>query len=571
MRERRRGDRIEQSFSIPFFPSCESKPIVPITNFLFPPSAELQLEEITNVGQILSLTVRSSRETAACPDCAYMAGKVHSRYVRTVADVPLMDYAVRLHVLVRRFFCSNPACHRKTFAESFADFVAAYARRTTRQSDRLCAIAKELGGRPGARESRNARVAVSRQTLLRCLLHASISTPSPVRVLGVDDWAFRKGRTYGTILVDLERHCIIDLLEDRLAETFAAWLRNHPSIEIISRDRASAYAEGGRAGAPEAIQVVDRWHLLRNVADALDSVLRRQEQLWKPSKASAGIQEPKKQEPKPLEPRLTPAKRQRREERQGQYVQVQSLYEQGQSLHEIAKNLGIDTNALRYFVHNQPWATAQGRGGRRPGAASLDAYLPYIHKRWKAGCQNGMQLWREIRAQGYAGSASSVRPYLALLRQAPPALLPMKVSAKKSSTSKPEENAFPVRRLIWLVLCPPEQLTPEQTQEVTRASALHPTMAFAFKLAQTFAKLLRERTVEALPAWLASARTSAIPEFVQLAHGMRRDLTAVEAALSRPESNGQTEGKVNKLKTIKRQMYGRATFALLRQRMLLCG
>src|SRR5450755_882947 len=102
--------------------------------------------------------------------------------------------------------------------------------------------------------------------------------------------------------------------------------------------------------------------------------------------------------------------------------------------------------------HNRPWATVQGRDGRKPGAASLDAYLPYLHKRWKAGCQYGMQLWREIRAQGYAGSASSVRPYLALLRQAPQALLPMKVSRKKASTAKAEESTFSVRRLIWLVL-----------------------------------------------------------------------------------------------------------------------
>jgi transposase len=368
----------------------------------------------------------------------------------------------------------------------------------------------------------------------------------------------------------LERHRIVDLLPDRRAETFAAWLEDHPGIEVISRDRASAYAEGGRTGAREAIQVADRWHLLGNVAEALDPVLRRQERLFKQSKK---ITENQGQKPRAaaLELRLTPAQQHRREHLQDHYAQVQSLYEQGHSLREIAKTVGIDTNTLRYFVHGQPWAQPQVRSGRKAGEANLDGYLPYIHKRWKAGCRNGMQLWRELRAKGYTGSASSVRPYLALLRQAPHELLPTVSSTKKTPASKQEENAFSVRRLIWLVLSRPEQLTPEQAQEVARASTLHPDVALAFKLAQTFAKMLRERAVEALPVWLASAQASSIPSIAQLAQGIERDRAAVEAALSRPESNGQTEGKVNKLKGIKRQMYGRAKFDLLRQRMLLCG
>ncbi|GHO90076.1 hypothetical protein KSF_001240 [Reticulibacter mediterranei] len=164
-----------------------------------------------------------------------------------------------------------------------------------------------------------------------------------------------------------------------------------------------------------------------------------------------------------------------------------------------------------------------------------------------------------------------MRPYLALLRQAPEALLPTVVSPKKSSSSKQEEHAFSVRRLVWLVLSREDALTPEQTQEVARASTLRPDIAAAFQLTQTFAKMLRERASSALPAWLTSAQASSIPSIAQLAQGMQRDRAAIEAALSRPESNGQTEDKVNKLKEIKRQMYGRASFDLLRQRMLLCG
>ncbi len=189
----------------------------------------------------------------------------------------------------------------------------------------------------------------------------------------------------------------------------------------------------------------------RLVAEALDPVLRRQERRFKEPKPTTKTQD-HKQDPAGLELRLTPAQPHRREDLQEHYAQVQSLYEQGHSLREIARTLGIESNTLRYFVQNQPWATDRGRGGRKAGEASLDGYLPSIHKRWKAGCESGMQLWREIRAKGYKGSASSVRPYLALLRQAPQKLLPMVSSKRKPSANKPEENAFSVRRLIWLVL-----------------------------------------------------------------------------------------------------------------------
>jgi zinc-finger of transposase IS204/IS1001/IS1096/IS1165 len=162
--------------------------MLPITSFLFPSSSDLLLEEIICEGQTLFLSVRSSQETANCPDCATIAGKIHSQYVRTLADVPLMDYAVRLRVQVRRFFCCNPACHRKTFAERFPDLAQAYARRTHRHISRLSTIAKELGGRPGVRESTNARLPVSRHTLLRLLRHARLPAPPAPRMIGVDDW-----------------------------------------------------------------------------------------------------------------------------------------------------------------------------------------------------------------------------------------------------------------------------------------------------------------------------------------------------------------------------------------------
>jgi len=321
-----------------------------LTTLLFPSCPDLLLEEMTREGQILFLTVRSSRRTFACPDCAQESVKVHSRYTRILADVSLMDYAVRLRVQVRRFFCSNAACARKTFAEPFVDVAVAHARRTNRQASRLRAIAKELGGRPAARESQNVQMPVSRHTLLRLLRRAPIPAAPPPRVLGVDDWSIRKGQTYGTLLVDLERHHIVDVLPDREAETLEAWLTADPGVEVIGRDRAGTYAQGARKGAPTALQVADRFHVLVNLYDALKRLFERKHEVLqeetdqqqaslKPVASSEGLAEAV-----PSSAPLTPTaieQQARRARRRSRYEEVLQLHEQGASQVAIATLVGL--------------------------------------------------------------------------------------------------------------------------------------------------------------------------------------------------------------------------------------
>jgi transposase len=325
----------------------------------------------------------------------------------------------------------------------------------------------------------------------------------------------RRGQTYGTILVDLTMHRPVDLLADRSAETFSRWLKEHPGVEVISRDRAGNYAEGGRLGAPDAIQIADRWHLVHNLADALDGFLRRQAPFQRPSRKIAGS-EVQKHKPGPPQLPLTSVQLQRREHLDERFRQVQGLYEQGRSLREIARSLEIDTNTLRYFVQSQPWAEHVPHRGRKAGHASLTSFLPYLHKRWRAGCQNGLQLWRELRARGYTGSASSVKPYVALLRQVPDDLLPPVFSSR---TTPAKEQAFSVRRVIWLALAHPESLDKEQTQELSRVYLLHPEVASALNLTQDFVKILRKRDVDALSTWLAEAQAGSIRELRQFAKG----------------------------------------------------
>jgi len=261
-----------------------------------------------------------------------------------------MDYAVRLRVQVRRFFCSNAACARKTFAEPFVDLAVAHARRTHRQASRLSAIAKELGGRPAARESQNVQMPVSRHTLLRLLRRAPIPAAPPPRVLGVDDWSIRKGQTYGTLLVDLERHHIVDVLPDREAETLEAWLTADPGVEVIGRDRAGTYAQGARKGAPTALQVADRFHVLVNLYDALKRLFERKHEVLqeetdqqqaslKPVASSEGLAEAV-----PSSAPLTPTaieQQARRARRRSRYEEVLQLHEQGASQVAIATLVGL--------------------------------------------------------------------------------------------------------------------------------------------------------------------------------------------------------------------------------------
>jgi transposase len=241
---------------------------------LLPDVTEVALESIRSDRSMIRLLVHVARPEAACPLCSQSSTRVHSRYERKLADLPWYGVPVQVILHTRRFFCRTAGCSQRVFTERLPHTVSPYARRTKRLSQAMEWFTLALGGEAGARLARRVGVLTSGDTLIRQLRHRSLVTSTTPRMLGIDDWAWRKGQRYGTILCDLERHKVIDLLPDRSVDSVKAWLDSHPGIEIVSRDRASAYAEAARGSAPEAIQVADRWHLLRNLSEALHRILQ---------------------------------------------------------------------------------------------------------------------------------------------------------------------------------------------------------------------------------------------------------------------------------------------------------
>lgn len=580
-----------------------------------PDATQLRLESVVDddITHTLTVVVQATQWSAICPDCGTASARVHSRYLRTLADLPWAGWPVRLLVHVRKFFCTATTCARSIFTERLPTIVAPWARRTRRLAATQTHLGLAVGGAGGARLSAHLALAVGTDALLQLVRQNPLPAAPPPRVVGIDDWALRKGQTYATILVDLDTHQPIALLPNRSADTVAAWLRAHPGVEIIARDRAGAYADGATRGAPDAIQVADRWHLLGNLGDALLRVLQQHqdaiEQALRPphpsppagvaaSAAGMPIPTPDAATAPPAAPsvaasiavtpppapdaavapppvtRQTQAQQERRTARQARYDRVQALHTAGWSQRAIATQVGLERKTVRKYLRTPVSAIVTHQPRQRQSL--LDPYQDYILARWNAGCRNAMQILREITAQGYQGKRSMVRALLTTLRKAQ-GLAPRSRSIPPGSTDAvPPPKRPNLRTLVWRILGrpTPETAIPQTTAakqeqaDVVTARQVHAEIDTAAALAQEFAAIVRDRQPAQFDAWMARTDASGIAALRSFVAGVRQDEAAVRAALTLPWSTGPVEGQINRLKLVKRQSYGQAKLDLLEQRLL---
>lgn len=566
---------------------CSSLP--ELVTLLLPLAAELRFEalEMETTADVLTLVVASIQATSRCPSCHQPATRIHSRYMRTIADLPWSALAVRFRLQVRRFFCPTPGCSHRIFTERLPCLVAPWARRSARLAQQQTALGLELGGEVGTRVGQRLALPASPDTILR-LVHRS---PLPERptpsALGVDDFAKRKGQTYGTILVDLHTHKPVDLLPDRSSDSLAAWLKEHPGVEVVTRDRSSIYADGITRGAPEAVQVADRFHLLMNLREALEGVVARQyARLDLPPTSAPGMtaeegsrvdETSDRVNVLPERPAVLAAEpdipRRARDEqcsaanraaRRARYAEVVALHQCGLTQKAIAVRLELHPKTIRRWLRAGAFPERVLRGKR---VTQLDPYLPYLQERWMEGCRNGHQLWRDLCEQGYVGSRTCVSDWVARQRRAECTLAVLAPTAFTSSMVATERKRS-ARQATWLLVRARETLSAVDQDFLDRLLHASPPIAVAYNLAQDFRSKLTARDGGGFDRWREAVMVAALPELQRFADGLNRERASVIAAFGLPYSNGPVEGNVTRLKLIKRQGYGRAGFELLKRRVL---
>src|SRR5918993_3371627 len=486
------------------------------------------------------LTLRHRAGSSLCPGCGTAARRIHSRYYRTLADLPMAGWTVRLRLEARRFRCDAAGCRWRVFAERFdPEVLAPWARRTGRLDDLVHHLAIALGGRPASRLAQRLMLPVGKDTLLRVVRRCGGPRPVPPTVIGIDDWAWRRNQRYGTIICDLERRRTIALLPDREPATARAWLSEQPQIAVVARDRGGGYALAAARALPEASQVADRWHLMENASRAFLDAVRKSMRRIRAAIGAATI-----------DPTLlTAAERIQYEgylRREEDNAAILGLARDGAAIKEMVRRTGHGRGLVRKVLRGQRSDIFRVR------ESSLELHLPWLDAQWAAGERDGAALWRRLKQHGFRGCLRVVTEWATRRRQA-------------DRADNAPSRAPAARTIARLLTVGRDRLSRSETVTVAAIEGGVPLLVEAREIVAAFQALVRTRSLDALGPWLERAGSSLVASF---AHGVLKDKPAVAAAITSPWSNGQTEGQITKLKLVKRQMYGRGKLDLLQARVI---
>lgn len=528
---------------------------------------------------LVVIAVKSSQTVSNCPRCNAESDRIHSHYIRTVADLPWQGRQVVSRVTVRRFRCANGGCIQRIFCERLPQ-LSARTQSTNRLADVHRLIGLALGGEAGSRLSKHLAVPTSPDTLLRRVKRIPARSQSTPRVLGVDDFAFRRGESYGTILMDLEKRVVVELLPDRAAGTLATWLKAHSGVEIVSRDRASAYAQAAREAAPKATQVADRFHLLMNLRKAVERSLARQSSAVRKAFRDSGRNVEVETENQALNPGKDSiaqpfvsvkeqVKAEKRAQRQERFEQVRQLHREGVSLRQIAALLRMHFVTVQKYVRAEECPVWRSALKGVPAPSPLDPFHDQIRQRVEEGrVTSARSLFRELKTQGYPGGYGPVQRRVHRLTQQDRRLGPRGIPHATRSIPPPSRPLPTARRLSFAIARRGDQRSKEETEFLERLRNADSGVTSTVSLAERLATLIRTRNESGLDGWLVDAKESEVPEFRSFAASLLQDEAAVRAGMSLSWSNGPVEGAVNRLKLIKRSMFGRAGFELLKARVL---
>ena len=443
-------------------------------------------------------TVRASSGFGLCPSCGTISRRVHSRYRRRVTDLPLSGRIVRLVMIARRFRCDAVLCGRQIFTERFPEGALAPLARRIRPPTEL------------------------------------------LRVVGIDDWAWRRNHRYASIICNLERRRIVTLLPDREPATAQAWFAAHPTIGIVARDRGGGYGEAAAKALPHAVQVADRWHLMENASRAfLDAVRKSMRQIRGAIGATS------------INPELlTAAERLQYEgylRREETNAAILALSKSGVAIKHITRQTGHSRKLVRQVIRgerNDVFRTRQ---------SSLDVHLPWLDDQWASGCRSGAELWRRLTARGFRGSLRVVGEWATRRRRA------------ERADAENLQRIPSARTITRLMTIGRDTLSKAETVTVAAIEAGVPTLVEAREIIAEFHRMIRHEAIAGLTPWIQRARTSLVASF---GSGVAKDEAAVRAAITLPWSNGQTEGHITRLKLVRRQMYGRGKIDLLQARLI---